>query len=278
LTTTTLECLPSPAVVGELHVTWEPHGRIAVVVGASSGIGEAVARRLARAGMTVVAAARRRDRLEQLAREDERIVPRVVDVTDVASVDALARSVADELGACHALVNSAGIPGGVFVGRDDLDDALHVLDVNLAGTFRTMAAFADLLESSRPSRVVNVSSVAGKLGVGPAAYAASKFGQVGLSEATALSWARRGIVVCQLNPGFIDTEGFPKDRLRHGPLGWLVRAPDEVAREVHRVLRSGALERTVPGWYRPAIVLRHVVSPLYWAVARRTQRASGARR
>jgi NAD(P)-dependent dehydrogenase (short-subunit alcohol dehydrogenase family) len=258
-------------------VVWEPAGRVAVVIGASSGIGEAITRRLSDVGMTVVAAARRNERLERLARDSPRVIPRTVDVADTASVDALARWVADELGACHALVNSAGIPGGAFDGRDDLDDALRVLDVNLAGAFRAMAAFAALLESSRPSRVVNVASVAGKLGVGPAAYASSKFGMVGLSEATALSWARHDITVCQLNPGYIHTEGFPKDRLLGGPFARLVGTPDDVAREVHRVLRSGAVERTVPGWYRPVVMLRHVVSPLYWFAARRTRRATGRR-
>lgn len=258
-------------------MSWDPAGRVAVVTGASSGIGEATARRLARLGMTVVAAARRRDLLERLAAEQPGIVPATVDVTDTASVDELAAAVRDEHGACHALVNNAGVGGGSFRGRDDLDDALRTLEVNLAGAIRVMASFADLLTESAPSRVVNVGSVAGKLGVGPAAYAASKFGLVGFSEATALSWAGRGVTVCQLNPGFIRTEGFQQQQLGRTPLRGLIGAPDDVARAVHDVLVSGATERTVPRWYRGLVVLRHVAAPVYRAAASRTERAGGSR-
>jgi NAD(P)-dependent dehydrogenase (short-subunit alcohol dehydrogenase family) len=262
-------------------VPWDPEGKVAVVTGASSGIGEATARRLVHAGATVVAVARRRDRLDALAAEladaPGRLVPHVADVTDTAAVDALAARVRDELGACHVLVNNAGVGGRALVGRDDLDDALTTLDVNLLGTVRCLAAFADLLEASAPSRVVNVASVAGKLGIGPAAYAASKFGVVGLSEALALSWAPRGITVCQLNPGFIVTEGFPQSHLAHGPMARLLGEPDDVAARVLEVLRTGVTERTVPSWYRPLVTVRHLAPPLYRAIASRSGRARGRR-
>jgi NAD(P)-dependent dehydrogenase (short-subunit alcohol dehydrogenase family) len=262
-------------------VSWGPDGKVAVVTGASSGIGDATARRLARAGMTVVAVARRGDRLEGLATEladaRGRLVPHEADVTDTVAVDALAARVRDEFGACHALINNAGVGGGAFSGRDDLDDALRTLDVNLLGTVRCLAAFADLLEASAPARVVNIASVAGKIGIGPAAYAASKFGVVGLSEALALSWAPRGITVCQLNPGFIVTEGFPQTHLTGGPAERLVGAPEDVADRVAEVLRTGATERTVPSFYRPLVTLRHLAPPLFRAVARRTERGGGER-
>jgi len=256
---------------------WSLNGRVAVVTGASSGIGEATAERLARAGMQVVAAARRVDRLAALASRHASIVPMPVDVTDSASVDRLAQDVATRFGACHALINNAGIPGGSFQGRADLDDALHTLDVNLFGTIRCMAAFADLLEASAPSRVVNVASVAGKLGVGPAAYAASKFAMVGFSEATAFSWASRGITVCQLNPGFIATEGFPQDQMMRTRLARLVGKPEDVARAIHKALVTGTTEATVPGWYRPIVMFRHTLPPVYRALMSRSRRATGSR-
>lgn len=258
-------------------MAWDPVGKVAVITGASSGIGDATARRLARLGMTVVAAARRQDRLEALAASQPGIIAHVTDVTSTADVDALAARVRDEFGACHALINNAGLGGGSFDGRDDLDDALHTLDVNLQGTIRCMAAFADLLEMSAPSRVINVASVAGKLGVGPAGYAASKFGTVGFTEATSLSWAARGITVCQLNPGFIETEGFPQTQVKRTPAGRVVGRPDDVARAIHRSLLDGATERTVPAWYRAFVVLRHVATPLYRFGAARIDRASGSR-
>lgn len=258
-------------------MTWELAGRIAVVTGASSGLGEATARRLAREGMTVVAVARREERLRDLAAEQPGVVAHVADVTDTAAVDGLAARVREEFGHCHALVNNAGIPGGAFRGRDELDDALRTVDVNLLGTIRCAAAFADLLEDSAPSRMVNVASVAGKLGIGPAGYAASKFGAVGFSEALTFSWAPRGVAVCQLNPGFIQTEGFPQTRFLRSPLRRLVGRPEDVADAVVDVLRSGQPERTVPRWYRAAVVVRHIAAPLYRAGASRMARARGSR-
>jgi NAD(P)-dependent dehydrogenase (short-subunit alcohol dehydrogenase family) len=258
-------------------VAWQVGGKVAVITGASSGIGEASARRLARAGMTVVAVARREDRLQALAAEQPGIVPHVADVTDLVDVDALAERVRSEFGACHALVNNAGVPGGRFDGRDDLDDALGTVDVNLLGAMRCTAAFADLLRESAPSRVVNVASVAGKLGVGPAAYAVSKFGLVGFSEALSLSWARHGVTVCQLNPGFIETEGFPQTQVKRTPLARAIGRPEDVAKALHEVLVSGRTERTVPSWYRAVVVFRHVAAPVWRALIGRSARAGGGR-
>jgi NAD(P)-dependent dehydrogenase (short-subunit alcohol dehydrogenase family) len=258
-------------------VAWDPRGRVAVVTGASSGIGEATAQRLAGAGMTVVAVARRAERLEALAARTPGVVPHAADVTDTVAVDALAERVAGEFGACHALINNAGVGGGAFRGREDLDDALRTLDINLLGAFRCTAAFADLLEASAPSRVVNVASVAGKLGIGPAGYAASKFGMVGMSEALALAWAKRGITVCQLNPGFIETEGFQQEQIKRTPFARAIGRPEDVAEAIVDALDRGLTERTVPRWYRGFVFVRHVAAPVYWKVAGRMDRASGSR-
>lgn len=258
-------------------MSWNPAGKVAVVTGASSGIGEATARRLDAAGMHVVAVARRADRLEELASSSDRIVAHAADVSDIEQVDALAAFVEGEFGACHALINNAGVGGGAFESRDDLDDALRTLDINLLGTVRCAAAFADLLERSAPSRMVNVASVAGKLGIGPAAYAASKFGMVGFSEAIGLSWESRGVTVTQLNPGFIETEGFPQQHMKGGPQERLLGQPSDVADAIHDALVSGTPERTVPRWYRSFVTLRHVAPPVYRAVASRMDRARGSR-
>jgi NAD(P)-dependent dehydrogenase (short-subunit alcohol dehydrogenase family) len=258
-------------------MAWDPVGKVVVITGASSGIGEATARRLARLGMMVIAVARREDRLTALATEQPGIITHVADVTSISDIDELADRVGKEFGACHALINNAGIGGGEFRGRDDLTDALRTVDVNLGGTIRCMAAFAALLEAGAPSRVVNVGSVAGKLGIGPAGYAASKFGTVGFTEATSLSWAGRGITVSQLNPGFIETEGFPQTQVKHTPAAGIVGRPDDVARAIHRTLLDGKPERTVPPWYRAFVVTRHLATPLYRLVASRVDRAGGDR-
>lgn len=255
--------------------------RVAVVTGASSGIGEAIVQRLAREGWTVVAAARRTERLEELARTvaasgtSGRVVAATLDVRDIASVDALAASVREAHGACHLLVCNAGIGGGRLRAREDLEDALDVIDVNLAGTLRCCAAFADLLAASAPAQVVNVASVAGKLGLGPAAYVASKFGMVGLTEALGAAWRERGITVTQLNPGFVHTEGFPQTWADGTPAARLVVGPEVVAAALSRAVRRRREEVTSPGWYRGLVVLRHVATPLWRTLARA---ADGPRR
>jgi NAD(P)-dependent dehydrogenase (short-subunit alcohol dehydrogenase family) len=149
-----------------------------------------------------------------------------------------------------------GIGGGRLRDRDDLSDALDVLDVNLAGTLRCCAAFADLLTDSAPSQVINIASVAGKLGLGPAAYVASKFGMVGLSEALGAAWRDRGITVTQLNPGFVHTEGFPQTWADGTPAARLVVGPEVIAAAVSRAVastqRGGDVPALVPRVRRPA--------------------------
>lgn len=250
--------------------------KVAVVTGASSGIGEAIARRLAAGGMAVVAVARRADRLAALARHD-RIVAFPADVVRRTEVAALAEHVAGEHGRCDLLVNNAGIPGGQFKGPDDLDDVVRTMQVNFMGTVNCTAMFRDLLVASAPSHVINVASVAGKIGSGRPGYAASKFATVGFSEALGLAWARDGITVTQLNPGLIATEGFPQTQALRSSYARLVGRPEDVADAVVDVVVRRPRERTVPRWYRGLVVLRHVVPGPFWAVAARTRRARGIR-
>lgn len=248
----------------------ELNGKIAVVTGASSGIGEATVRELARAGMTVVAVARRAERLEALGKEHPTVRAHAADVTDDDAVAALAEVVRSDHGACHVLVNNAGVSGSRrFRGPDDRQELDEVMDVNFYGAVRATAAFADLLFASAPARLVNVCSVAGKLGVGPPAYAASKFALVGFTEALRPDWQRRGVAVSQVNPGFIRTEGFPQEDLMRSPMSRLVGTPDIVAKAIVAVARSGAPERTVPRWYRPLVTIRHTAAPAFWAGVKR---------
>lgn len=246
-------------------------GKVAVVTGASSGLGAAAARRLAAEGMQVVAVARRADRLQALAQTSPRIDPIAADVTRDEDADALAAEVAERHGACHLLLNNAGQGGGQRLREPDDRQGVHeVMDVNFFGAIRMMTAFADLLQRSAPSQVINLASVAGKLGVLNPAYSASKFALVGLSEAVGPDWDKRGVRVTQLNPGFIRTEGFPQEQLLASPLTrWMVGEPELVADAVVDVARRRSYERTVPRWYRALVVTRHVAAPVVRAVTRR---------
>lgn len=247
------------------------------MTGASGGIGAAVARRLADADTTVVAVARRVERLDAMAAAHPRIVAHGADVADRAAVEGLAARVATQFGRCDLLVNNAGVPGGAFTGPDSVDALLHTMQVNFVGAVYTTAAFHDLLAAAAPSQVINVTSVAGRLGVGPADYVASKFALVGFSEALSLSWAGDGITVTQVAPGYIATEGFPQRGLVASRFGRWVGAPADVAGAVAEVVGASVRERTVPRWYRPLVTLRHLAPQVFWTIASRTARARGAR-
>jgi NAD(P)-dependent dehydrogenase (short-subunit alcohol dehydrogenase family) len=252
-------------------------GKVAVVTGASSGIGDAVARRLATGGMTVVAVARRAERLEALARQDARIVAFSADIGRRTDVKALADFVAAEYGRCDLLINNAGIGGQPFNGPEDLDDLVRTMQVNFVGAANCMAHLRDLLVSSAPSHVINVCSVSGKVGIGPAGYIASKFALVGFTEAVGLAWARDGITVTQLNPGFIATEGFSQKQVLRTRFARMVGEPDDIADAVVDVIRRRPRERTAPRWYRTFVVVRHVVPGLFWRLIALTPRARGTR-
>ena len=178
---------------------------VAVVTGASSGIGAATARRLAAEGFEVVAAARRMDRLEDLATEIG-CTPIAVDVTDQASVDALALATAS----CRVLVNNAGGAFGldrIAVANDD--DWQRMYDVNVLGTLRVTRALLPALVASGDGVIVNVTSTAGH-GVyeGGGGYTAAKFGEHALTETLRLELCGEPVRVAEIAPGMVKTDEF----------------------------------------------------------------------
>jgi NADP-dependent 3-hydroxy acid dehydrogenase YdfG len=184
--------------------------KIAVVTGASSGIGAATALRLAAEGYDVIAAARRRDRLESLAAECG-ARPVVVDVTDEASVQALAGHVER----CDVLVNNAGGAFGLAPIADATDeDWQRMWDVNVMGTMRVTRALLPKLEASGDGVVVNVTSTAGH-GVyeGGGGYTAAKHGEHAVSETLRLELFGKPIRVVEVAPGMVATEEFSLNRL-----------------------------------------------------------------
>ncbi|HVT22285.1 MAG TPA: SDR family NAD(P)-dependent oxidoreductase [Mycobacteriales bacterium] len=187
-----------------------PTRRTAVVTGASSGIGAATARRLATEGYDVVAAARRRERLDALA-ADCGARPIVLDVTDQASVAALA----DSLDACHVLVNNAGGAFGLEpVESADEDAWRRMWEVNVLGMMRVTRALLPNLEASGDGVIVTVTSTAGH-GVyeGGAGYTAAKHAETAVSETLRLELCGRPVRVVEVAPGMVATEEFSLNRL-----------------------------------------------------------------
>ncbi len=188
---------PTPTTAGE--------GRTALVTGASSGIGAATALRLAADGWRVVAAARRLDRLGELAARHPAIRPCALDVTDARSVEQLADAVPE----CDLLVANAG---GAFdmdpVADADVDSWARTYDVNVLGTVRTVQAVLPALVAAR-GHVVLTGSTAGRWSYeGGGAYTASKHALVALAETLRLETVERGLRVTEVAPGMVRTDEF----------------------------------------------------------------------
>ncbi len=178
-----------------------------VVTGASSGIGEACARRLVGLGFTVFAGVRKPADGERLAREIAGVTPLQIDVVDAASIAAAARTVAEATGdrGLAGLVNNAGVAVPAPVEHQPIDDFRRQIEVNLVGQVAVTQAFLPQLRAGR-GRIVNISSIGGKVAVPLlGAYAASKFGLEGFSDSLRRELRPWGIHVAVIEPGTIAT-------------------------------------------------------------------------
>jgi short-subunit dehydrogenase len=235
--------------------------RIAVVTGASSGIGEASARELARLGWHCVLLARRAERLEAIAAEIG-AEWETCDVRDRARVDEVAARVAARHPAIALLVNNAGVPGrGTFVSTSP-ETVERVIETNYLGCVWCARAFMPGLRSAATAggaHIVNVVSVAGTIAFAPAGpYAAAKHAQLAFSRSLAATLRSEGIQVHTLLPGFVETEGFtPRSNLRSGLMRRFVLDSDDVARAVVKMIEKGRNEMTVPWFpYRPVSIFQ----------------------
>ena len=183
-------------------------GRRALVTGGASGLGLGLARRLAGLGASVAVADLPTGIARLDARDAERMLPLAMDVTDEASIRAGVATVVDRFGGVDTLVNSAGIFQFRALEAISTDAWDRILDVNLRGTFLVLRETMPHLKASGRGRVVNVASDAGKTGFPLlAAYCASKFGVVGLTQAVAVEVAPDGVRVNAVCPGTIAETG-----------------------------------------------------------------------
>jgi len=185
-------------------------GRIALVTGASRGIGEAIAKRLASEGATVLAAARTADALARVASEIEaaggRASALALDLADPGSIEAAVKNALAAHGEIHVLVNNAGVTEDNLILRMSREAWDRVLATNLTGVFLLTQAVVKGMVRKRYGRIVNVTSVVGLMGnAGQVNYAASKAGLVGLTKSVARELASRNITCNAVAPGFIAT-------------------------------------------------------------------------
>jgi 3-oxoacyl-[acyl-carrier protein] reductase len=185
-------------------------GRVALVTGASRGIGEAIARRLAAEGATLLAAARSTQALAQVVADiaggDGRARALALDVSDSSSIESVMKSALEEHGQIDILVNNAGIAEDNLILRMSREAWDRVLATNLTGAFLLTQAVVKGMVRRRYGRIVNVTSVVGLMGnAGQANYAAAKAGLVGLTRSVARELGSRNITCNAVAPGFIAT-------------------------------------------------------------------------
>ena len=185
-------------------------GKVAIVTGASAGLGERFARVLDGAGARVVLAARRLERLEQLAGDLADALPVSCDVSNVEEIDALVDATLERYGRIDVVVNNAGIQNATPATEEGEDAFTHVLQVNLTACFAlARRAARSMIERDEGGSIVNIASIFGVVGVGQiplASYAASKGGLVNLTRELAAQWGRSGIRVNIICPGFYASE------------------------------------------------------------------------
>jgi short-subunit dehydrogenase len=236
---------------------------IALVTGASSGIGEATARRIAREpGARLVLVARREDRLRALAEELGGASVIAADLTDPAAPAMIAARVEKEHGRLDLLVNNAGASWRATFAEGGHANVAQTMALNFDAVVRLTEALLPLLRRSAPSAIVNVASTAGRVArAKTSAYSASKFALVGWTDGLHLEEAPAGVHVGLVLPGFVATEGFPQtDLVRRRATRWLVSTPERVADAIWDAGPGGRAERYVPRPYWAAAALR-VVAP-----------------
>ena len=185
-------------------------GRVAVVLGGTTGLGHAISVGLAEAGATVVASSRRMEQVSAVAAEIEALGRKTLritsDVMDRASVQALHDAILKEFGQVHILVNAAGVTHKSWTLDESEEEWQRVIDTNLTGTLRACQIFGKTMEKVGYGRIINIASLTTFVGFSQvAAYAASKAGVAGFTRVLAIELAKKGVTVNAIAPGVFPT-------------------------------------------------------------------------
>lgn len=246
----------------------EPRMR-AIVIGASSGIGAALVRRLALQGYRVAALARREENLIHLAdtingnlpeRADSRVLVYAHDVTDYESVPALFQEIVRDLGGLDLIIYVAAVQPAVALNEYNFEKDKEMIQVNLLGAIAWLNQAALRFERTRHGHIVGISSIAGDRGrVGGPVYNASKAGLNTYLEALRNRLARRGVAVTTVKPGFVDTE-----LLANAKKTFWVISPEDAAAQIYLAIlhRKGTLY--IPKrWALVGLIVRHMPSFIF---------------
>jgi short-subunit dehydrogenase len=239
--------------------------RRALVVGASSGMGEALVKQLVREGVTVVAVARRRELLERLAHESHGLViPIAHDVAHFEEVPALFERVVRELGGLDLFVYAAGIMTEVRADEFDTAKDLDMLAVNLGGCVAWTNEVAKLFRTQRSGTIVGISSIAGERGrKGNPMYGTTKAAMNHYLEALRNRLADYGVHVCTIKPGFVETAMVAQARAQGRTIKGAISA-EAAARSILRAARWHCNEKFVPAkWRAIGFVIRNIPSFIF---------------
>lgn len=218
------------------------HNKVALITGASSGIGYAIARRLAPQYL-IVLSSRNPENLSRAACKlkaefpDRDIIEKSMDVTDIEAVDRVTAEVVSQCGNIDVLVNNAGVGGGGVTADFPTTAWQNIININLNGVFNVTHAVLNIsrMRENKWGRIVNIASTGGKQGVMyAAAYSASKHGVVGFSKALGLELARSGITVNAVCPGFVETPLAERARANYSRI-WQCTVEEAKARIEERV-------------------------------------------
>jgi NADP-dependent 3-hydroxy acid dehydrogenase YdfG len=244
---------------------------VVVVTGASSGIGEATALAFSKRGARVVLAARRTERLnavvDRIEKAGGRALAATCDVTRPDQLETLRVVTEEAFGLADVLVNSAGMRGGGEFTKLDYDRIGEHVRLNVLGVMFGTRAFLPGMLARGKGHVVNIGSMAGRFATpGNAIYGATKHAVVAFSEAMNYETEGRNVHVTSVNPGFVDTEGFPQGDLPD----WTLLKMRTVTDAIVKVVRDEiAPEYSIPRWLSPLQLFRVATPPLYrWGVRR----------